>query len=313
MGGLDRGSLNWREIESFQYPEMEWSEDLSGEHFREIGEDCPGGSPQSRANQNANLEQAASISMAGPAVPPFGETSALVEEEFAVRMAAECNQAEERGHAKGVEIGLVIGREESSGQLASERLRLHSQAAALTASFSTERDRYMHRLEQETVHLALAIAAKILRREAQMDPLLLTGAVRVALGQLSQSTAVRLHVPVTDQPLWEEAMTRMPGLALRPVVVGEPRMELGECRMETELGSADLGLWPQLKEIERGFFDRMGGREANVKQSSLQQSLPPSPGLVDDEPRQQSSDQSWNIGEQAPMQMAASAKDLLDD
>ena len=90
-------------------------------------------------------------------------------------------------------------------------------------------------------------------------------------------------------------------------------MELGECRMETELGSADLGLWPQLKEIERGFFDRMGGREANVKQSSLQQSLPPSPGLVDDEPRQQSSDQSWNIGEQAPMQMAASAKDLLDD
>jgi hypothetical protein len=35
-------------------------------------------------------------------------------------------------------------------------------------------------------------------------------------------------------------------------------MELGDCRMETELGSADLGLWPQLKEIERGFFDRVG-------------------------------------------------------
>ena len=26
--------------------------------------------------------------------------------------------------------------------------------------------------------------------------------------------------------------------------------------METELGSADLGLWPQLKTIEKGFFDR---------------------------------------------------------
>ncbi len=33
--------------------------------------------------------------------------------------------------------------------------------------------------------LALAVAARILRREAQMDPLLLTGAVRVALGQLA--------------------------------------------------------------------------------------------------------------------------------
>ena len=35
------------------------------------------------------------------------------------------------------------------------------------------------------VKLALAIAARILRREAQTDPLLLTGAVRVALGQLA--------------------------------------------------------------------------------------------------------------------------------
>ena len=49
-----------------------------------------------------------------------------------------------------------------------------------------ERDRYLHAVEHEVVKLALAVAARILRREAQMDPLLLTGAVRVALGQLSR-------------------------------------------------------------------------------------------------------------------------------
>ena len=58
-----------------------------------------------------------------------------------------------------------------------------------------ERDRYLHAVEHEVVELALAVAARILRREAQMDPLLLTGAVRVALGQLSGSTEVRLRVP----------------------------------------------------------------------------------------------------------------------
>ena len=61
-----------------------------------------------------------------------------------------------------------------------------------------ERDRYFEAVEHEVVKLALAVAARILRREAQMDPLLLTGAVRVALGQLSASTQVRSRVPAAD-------------------------------------------------------------------------------------------------------------------
>ena len=33
-------------------------------------------------------------------------------------------------------------------------------------------------------------------------------------------------------------------------------MRLGDCVIETELGSVDLGIRSQLGEIERGFFDR---------------------------------------------------------
>ena len=58
--------------------------------------------------------------------------------------------------------------------------------------------------------------------------------------------------------MWEESLALMPGLAIRPKVIGEAAMELGECRMETEIGSADLGLWAQLKAIEKGFFYRLG-------------------------------------------------------
>ena len=172
-------------------------------------------------------------------------------------LAAETVKAEERGRMKGFEMGLASGREEAFRQVQSERDRLYVQAASLTESFSAARETYVHRLEQEAARLALAIAARILRREAQADPLLLTGAVRVALGQLAASTAVRLRVPEQDHGLWEEALALMPGLALRPQVIGEPQMELGDCQMETDLGSADLGLWPQLKEIERGFFARV--------------------------------------------------------
>lgn len=184
------------------------------------------------------------------------------QELFQQLLSVESHKAEERGRSKGMEMGLNLGREEAFRQLQGERERLVAQAAALLESFSHARESYLHQLEQEAVKLALAIASRILRREALTDPLLLTGAVRAALGQLAATTSVRLRVPVEDQTMWEETLARMPGLALRPQVLGDPRMELGDCQMETELGSADLGLWPQLKAIERGFFERPGDRIA---------------------------------------------------
>jgi len=117
--------------------------------------------------------------------------------------------------------------------------------------------------------LALAVSARILRREAQMDPLLLTGAVRVALGQLSGSTQVRLLVPAVDLDLWTEAIAALPNLAVKPLVgVGEG-MRLGECVIETELGSVDLGIRTQLSEIERGFFDRAGGNRTTEAEPAM--------------------------------------------
>ena len=91
------------------------------------------------------------------------------------------------------------------------------------------------------MELALAIAARILRREAQMDPLLLTGAVRVALGQLSHATQVTLRVPPDELDLWCEAMEHIPNLSLRPTVLASDDMRLGDCMLETELVPSTLG------------------------------------------------------------------------
>jgi len=186
---------------------------------------------------------------------PSDPASAILDEELVQQLlVAESARAEERGRSKGFEMGFASGREEAARQLQGERERLCSQAVALTESFSSSRETYFHRLEQEAVRLALSIAARILRREAETDSLLLIGAVRVALSQLALSTSVRLLVPRQDVSLWEEAIASIPGLHLRPLVLGGPQMKPGECRMETDLGSADMGLWQQLTEIERSFF-----------------------------------------------------------
>lgn len=106
-----------------------------------------------------------------------------------------------------------------------------------------------------------------------MDPLLLTGAVRVALGQLSSTTEVRLRVPACDLDLWREAIAYLPNLAVKPEILAGEGLRLGDCVIESSLGTVDLGIRSQLAEIERGFFDRAGGEQRGEASKELQASL----------------------------------------
>jgi flagellar assembly protein FliH len=186
--------------------------------------------------------------------------------EYEKRLADETRKAFEQGREKGRQEGRQAEHEaQAAGRSAAEEHRIR-QAAELVEKFTTERDRYLHLVEQEVVQLSLAVAARILRREAQMDPLLLSGAVRVALGQLAGSTKVRLRVPPGDLDLWTQAIALLPNLAVKPEVVSGEEMRLGDCLVETDLGSVDLGIRSQLGEIERGFFDRAGIRHTPAAQ-----------------------------------------------
>jgi flagellar assembly protein FliH len=186
---------------------------------------------------------------------------------FDARLAEEKRRAFEEGREQGRQEGIRTEREAQSGSLAATQRERVQQAAALMESFTNERDKYLQKVEHEVVKLALAVAARILRREAQMDPLLLTGAVRVALGQLSSSTQVQLRVPKTELALWTEAIALLPNLAVKPVVIAGEGMRLGDCVVETKMGSVDLGIRAQLGEIERGFFDRACGSESGASMS----------------------------------------------
>ena len=71
--------------------------------------------------------------------------------------------------------------------------------------FGRERARYFAGVEAEVVKLALAIAARVLHREAKLDPLLLAGAVRVALEKVAEDSAMVLRVPVEEVEMWRES------------------------------------------------------------------------------------------------------------
>jgi flagellar assembly protein FliH len=178
--------------------------------------------------------------------------------DFDRRLAEETRRSFDAGREQGRTEGRQAEREAQAGAVvAAERERLRK-IAELVEGFARERERYFAEVEHEVVGLALGIASRILRREAQMDPLMLTGAVRVALGQLSASTHAQLVVPPAELDLWKDAIAHAPNLSVKPEVVAGDGMRLGECVIKTDLGSVDLGLRNQLGEIERGFFDRIG-------------------------------------------------------
>ncbi len=208
----------------------------------------------------ASEEAAAELSGASPG--ERGAVEARQRAEHDQRLTEETRRSFEAGREKGIQEGRQAEREAQAASRAEAERERRRQAAEMIENFAQERDRYLQAVEHEVVKLALGVSARILRREAQMDPLLLSGAVRVALGQLSASTEARLRVPLAELDLWTEAIALMPNLAVRPAVVAGEGMRLGDCVIETGLGTVDLGLRAQLSEIERGFFDRIGGAGA---------------------------------------------------
>jgi len=189
----------------------------------------------------------------------------------------ETREAFEAGRERGRQEGLEREREAQDAARRGEEERNRQQIAKLIADLSADRERFFQAVEPEVVKLALAVAARILRREAQMDPLLLMGAVRVALGQLSGTTEVTLRVPAGQYNLWAEALALAPNLPAKPKIVAIEGMRLGECAIESQTGTADLGIRSQLGEIERGFFDTAGAKTKETSEKLI------GPGSVPDE------------------------------
>lgn len=165
-------------------------------------------------------------------------------------------QREKQGFDRGVQDGEARARKVFEQNLTSARTSI----AQALEGFKVQRESYFNRAEPEVVQLALSIARKILHREAQMDPLLLTGMVHVALEKLDQGTRVRLRAHPDEIHFWNKYFSESGALPLSPEIIGDPTLQHGECALETEIGSTQISLDTQLKEIEQGFFDLLEQR-----------------------------------------------------
>ncbi len=158
--------------------------------------------------------------------------------------------------SKALAEGLAEGGRQSAARFEEELAQERKRVADLVREFQQQRSEYYSRVEIELVHLSLAIAAKILHRESQIDPMVVAGLVKVMLERFQQNTKVLVRVRPEDAKGWTHYFSDQPNVE----IVVDPALEPKACLLETELGVADMGLESQLKEVEQGFFDLLAQR-----------------------------------------------------
>lgn len=128
--------------------------------------------------------------------------------------------------------------------------------------FAEQRNEYFTKVEAEIVQLALSIAAKILHREAQVDPMLVATLVRMAVERMRDQSVVTVRVATGRAATWAQYFSGKPNLA-HVQILEDAQLRHDDCVLQTELGSANFSLDAQLKEVEQGFFDLLALRPAD--------------------------------------------------
>lgn len=169
-------------------------------------------------------------------------------DEAAKREAAIREQARQEGELRG--------RAEYDSQLDQIRAGIRD---ALT-SFAAERRAYYQQVEGEVVRLALSIARKVLHRESQVDPLLLAGMVHVALQQIEGGTKTTMRVNPQQVSEFRGYFARNMEPPDAPEVLEDAAVAKESCVLQTALGTTQIGIDAQLKEIEQGLCDLLARR-----------------------------------------------------
>lgn len=178
---------------------------------------------------------------------------------------AERKAAAERGFNQGLEAGVEKGRAEGreAGLLearaahAAESARVQAAVTALEAALVDAGRRAVSGAEAAVIRLALAIATSVVKREVALDEDAVRGNVAAAVGLAARRSGVEVRVNPADRATVDrylpDLVSRMEGLSVA-LLVADPTVGRGGCRVVTPEGTVDADIAVQLREIERALL-----------------------------------------------------------
>jgi flagellar assembly protein FliH len=171
----------------------------------------------------------------------------------AAKIVAEAQQQadsiRQQAAEEGRQAAIRAARQTAAEQLVPVLSALRQAAADVQSAKQT----WLAHWESSAVHLASAIAARIVRGELSRQPEITLTLVREALELAAGSPSVRVHLnPQDHKKLGAQvrALTEaMSGLG-EAEVTADATLERGGCRVETRFGTIDQQFESQLKRIE---------------------------------------------------------------
>jgi flagellar assembly protein FliH len=175
----------------------------------------------------------------------------------AARILEQAQQRAQQVEQQARQRGLQAAQQDNE-QVLQQRLedRLASLLPAVEEAISQlrqSRQEWLQQWERQTVHLAAAIAQRIVRRELAADPQISLDLVREALELAVGSGSVRLHLSPQDHQALNDQIADLAEKIhnLAPAdIVADPQIAAGGCRVVTEFGCIDQRIESQLARIE---------------------------------------------------------------
>ena len=165
---------------------------------------------------------------------------------------ADTQREEREAYQRGFAEGKAIGREQAGAELHPVMERLSKTLADLASL----RSRIRRDAEKDLLKLSITIARRVLHRELTIDPESVEGLIKVALEKLQSRELYRVRVHPDQEPAIRASLERFAN-SQKIELTPDPSLQCGDVLFETAHGTLDASIDSQLREIERGFADRL--------------------------------------------------------
>jgi flagellar assembly protein FliH len=171
----------------------------------------------------------------------------------AAHIVAEAHHQADSIRREAAEAGCKAAMQDVE-RVAAERLApLLTALSDAAAEVQQARQAWLSRWQSAVVRLAAAIAARIVRRELQLQPEITVELVREALELAAGSPNIRLHLNPEDyRVLGNQVRTLTAAMSSlgSAEVIPDAAISRGGCLVETRFGTIDQQIESQLKRIE---------------------------------------------------------------
>lgn len=184
------------------------------------------------------------------ATPPKAKAAPAAKQETGAAFDRE--RLEREAYQKGFAEGQIVGKEQASAEVQPLLDRLGRALAEL----SSMRSQIRRDAEKDLLKLSIAIARRVLHRELTIDPESIEGIIKVALEKLQSRDLCRVRVHPEQEAAIRASLERFSS-SNKIELIADASLQNGDVLFETAHGDLDASIESQLREIERGFADRL--------------------------------------------------------